>query len=190
MGHVRARGPKSKGPSTLLIQHPITDQIPQTPTSYFPGTWPTALHDTSVAAKHVGAATYSYATALTQSGIGQAGWSIGSALAASGKRGAKKVVGWWNRSNAGWLQAGRGHEGELWGDERGLYVLEQKEMDGTGEIVGERRRVYRGVEEEDGFEAEEMMGGEMVEQVEEVEKDEEEAELGEDGLVRLFQFDD
>lgn len=166
---------------------------PQTPTSYFPGTWSTALHDTTVAAKHVGAATYSYATALTQSGIGQAGWSIGSALAASGKRGAKKVVGWWNRANAGGMQGGRGHEGGLWGDERGLYVLEQKEMDGTGEIVGERRRVYRGVEEEareDGFEEEEMVGGDIGGVVEEVEEDGEEVDVEGDGLVRLFQFDD
>lgn len=142
-----------------------------------------------MAAKLVGAATYSYATALTQSGIGQAGWSIGSALAASGKRGAKKVVGWWNRSNTSALQVGRGHEGELWGDERGLYVLDQKDMDGTGEIVGEMRRVYKGVEQdEDGFEVEEMMGIGGV--VEEIGEDGEESELGEDGLVRLFQFDD
>lgn len=168
----------------------------QTPTSYFHGTWPTALHDTSVAAKQVGAATYSYVNALTQSGIGQAGWSIGSALAASGKRGAKKVAGWWNRANGvqqggfrGWKQEGghRSVDDEVWGDERGLYVLDQKEMDGTGELVGEGRRVYRGGEQ-DGFREEEMMGGGGGARVED--QEEAEAGLGEDGLMRLFEFDD
>ncbi|KAH7400887.1 hypothetical protein DE146DRAFT_477938 [Phaeosphaeria sp. MPI-PUGE-AT-0046c] len=150
----------------------------KTPTSYFPGTWPTALHDTTIAARQVGAATYSYATALTQSGIGKAGWSIGTALAASGKRSATRLVSWLNRGNVQ-------HElqdAEVWGDERGLYVLEQKEMDSTGEIIGERRKVYKGMEE-DGFNVEETRGGGMAE------SGDEEADVGDDGLVRLFQFD-
>lgn len=75
---------------------------------------------------------------------------------------------------------------EVWGDERGLYVLEQKEMDSTGEIIGEGRKVYKGMEE-DGFNVEETRGGGMAERGCE---DVEEGEVGDDGLVRLFQFDD
>lgn len=36
----------------------------------------------------------SYAAALSQSGIGKAGWSIGSALASSANKGALSVAGW------------------------------------------------------------------------------------------------
>jgi hypothetical protein len=66
-----------------------------TPPSYtFPGTWPAALHDTSLALSSVSTATASYATALTHSGVVKAGWSIGSALASSANKSALSIAAW------------------------------------------------------------------------------------------------
>lgn len=39
-------------------------------------------------------ASKSYATALSQSGIGRASWSIGSALLSSTNKGALSIAGW------------------------------------------------------------------------------------------------
>jgi hypothetical protein len=73
----------------------LTTTPSATPPSYiFPGTWPAAFHDTSLALSSVSTATASYATALTHSGVAKAGWSIGSALASSANRSALSIAAW------------------------------------------------------------------------------------------------
>jgi hypothetical protein len=88
------------------------------PSYDFPGTWPAAIHDTTSALTQVGSATTSYATALTHSGIGKAGWSVGAAIAYTANKRALSLVDWATdhtgtgadqlpRPIAGWLKSGK-----------------------------------------------------------------------------------
>ncbi|KAL6711247.1 hypothetical protein ACN47E_005778 [Coniothyrium glycines] len=67
---------------------------PRAPSYAFAGTWTAAYHDTATAVAQVGSASKSYVSALTKSGIGKAGWSIGSALLTSTGKGASSLTGW------------------------------------------------------------------------------------------------
>ncbi|RMZ71482.1 hypothetical protein GMOD_00006599 [Pyrenophora seminiperda CCB06] len=60
----------------------------------FPGTWPAALSDTAQALREVNAATASYVTALTRSGIGRATCSIGTAALATTNTAAFALTSW------------------------------------------------------------------------------------------------
>ncbi|KAH7088124.1 hypothetical protein FB567DRAFT_523726 [Paraphoma chrysanthemicola] len=60
----------------------------------FPGTWPTAIHDTTTALTQVSTATASYASALTNSGIGRASMSIGTAALSSANKRALSIMSW------------------------------------------------------------------------------------------------
>jgi hypothetical protein len=93
------------------------------PSYDFPGTWPAAIHDTTSALTQVGSATASYATALMQSGIGKAGWSVGTALASTANKHALSLVDWATDHTgtgadqlpqpiAGWLKSGKEKAGE------------------------------------------------------------------------------
>ncbi|CAO2648094.1 Nn.00g090160.m01.CDS01 [Neocucurbitaria sp. VM-36] len=169
-----------------LLEHeaPARTSVPtalSSPPSYnFPTPWSAALNDTSNALTQVTAASTSYATALSQSGMGKAGWSIGSALASSAKKSALSVAEWGLEKSGKdveelpapvrkWL-GGRGQRGGRRGgrrvmrDERGAFVLETHDLDATGEFVKE------GAGDDEGAEVE--------------------GEVGEDGLVRMFRYDD
>jgi hypothetical protein len=89
-----------------------------TPSYDFPGTWPAAIHDTTTAVKQVGSATALYASAISKSGIGKAGWSVGAALASTMNKRALSLADWaadrtgtgadnLPRPIAGWLKGGR-----------------------------------------------------------------------------------
>jgi hypothetical protein len=192
-------------PNSPLLLH-ITDppnQTHSTPSSHlpsydFPGTWLAALHDTSAALSSVGAATSSYASALTRSGIGKAGWSIGSALASTANRNALNVLDWaadrtgtvadqLPRPVGRWLKSGRerkrevrrarerrGERDVVFGDREGAFVLETSMVSGSGE------RVRYG-----GWEDASLKGGHR--RFGEVDDEEEEVT---DELVRIFEFDD
>tara|TARA_R110002003_G_scaffold121_21_gene10821 strand:- start:9213 stop:9815 length:603 start_codon:yes stop_codon:yes gene_type:complete len=199
-------------------------QTPSGPSSYdFPGTWPTALHDTSAALTQVSSATASYASALTHSGIGKAGWSVGTAAFSSANKGALSLVSWaadhtgtgvdqLPRPVGKWLKGGRRKIEEQrraeqkiverrrrresgrqdlqpFGDERGPFVLETAEMSSTGEIVGPLTPLQR-----DGFTEAMTRGGSGVagQVTEQREHDSEDAteEEEDDGMTRLFEFDD
>ncbi|KAF2133109.1 hypothetical protein P153DRAFT_381552 [Dothidotthia symphoricarpi CBS 119687] len=64
------------------------------PSQDFPGTWDAAYNSTSHALREVTAASSSYITSLSKSGISQAGWSIGAALTSTANKSALSVVSW------------------------------------------------------------------------------------------------
>lgn len=107
-----------------------------TPPSYiFPGTWPAALHDTTLALTSVTVATTSYASALTHSGIAKAGWSIGSALASSANSHALKVAAWAvDRTGTGTDQLPRPIRG---------WLTKGREMEDLRRLAEQRRRARR-----------------------------------------------
>lgn len=210
-----------------------------TPSYDFPGTWPAALHDTTSALTQVGSATASYATALTQSGIGKAGWSVGAAFASTANKRALSFVDWATdhtetgadqlpRPIAGWLKSGkekmeekrraerqkrerkaRRARGErtpdgwdadrerdqTFQDEQGSFVLETSEMDSTGEFVSESPGTQmKRSKDNDGFTVASTQGGSLGKGKGRAQRDDyeadEETEPEDDGLTRLFEFDD
>ncbi|KAF2852251.1 hypothetical protein T440DRAFT_516669 [Plenodomus tracheiphilus IPT5] len=174
------------------IHTPTSTSLP----SYsFPGTWPTALHDTRTALASVTMASASYASALSRSGLGRAGRSIGSALLATTNKRALSMASWAvERSGVmmgelpgpvrGWLEgkkradearrlsgSGIGMEAQM-EDERGSFIVTTREVDGRGEFVdGPRAEGDSAVLEEDD---EGWVGGE----------DED------DGFLRAFEYDE
>lgn len=211
------------------------------PPSYnFPGTWPAALHDTTTALTQVGSATASYASALTRSGIGRAGWSVGAALASTANRRALSLVDWAaDRTGTGadnlprpigsWLKGGRktkedrqrakrkrkekkarqargdpfpdasddDFESPQFKDDEGPFTHETSEMSNAGDFVDGLRAVQAEEDDNDGgFAPATTMGGRAVdghsrsslEGYEEEEDEEDEAD--DDGMTRLFQYDD
>jgi hypothetical protein len=102
------------------------------------------------------------------------------------------------RPISGWLRSGRerwrkerkargGKEDVMFGDERGMFVLQTAEMDHTGEFVSGLRAV-----DEKGWAEADVEGGSMVEEMGEERREDDEAERDgeDDGMVRLFEFDD
>ncbi|KAI4958898.1 hypothetical protein J4E86_002618 [Alternaria arbusti] len=196
------------------LPSPQTTSLPTaTP---FPGTWPAALHDTSAALSEVSTATLSFTSAIASSGLGRASWSIGAATLSSTNRAALSFTAWGMektgvmpnelpRPMRRWIQGKedrdrrrrqaeqrrrerrrRERDGQvLTGgvDEEGGYVLATHEMDGTLNFEGrgpvDMREEIGKQEGEEGFAA----GG-----PEEIE--ERGAEHGDDGLMRVFEFDD
>ncbi|KAI4703750.1 hypothetical protein J4E89_009719 [Alternaria sp. Ai002NY15] len=183
----------------------------------FPGTWPAALHDTSAALSEVSTATLSFASALASSGLGRASWSIGAATLSSTNRAALSFTTWGMektgvmpnelpRPMRRWIQGKedrdrrrrqaeqrrrdrrrRERDGQVFTggvDEEGGYVLATHEMDGTLNFEG-RGPVDMREEAEEEQEREQDLAAEGPEEVEE-----REAEYGDDGLVRVFEFDD
>jgi len=186
---------------------PTEPSIP--PPSYdFPGTWQAAMHDTSTALSSVSVATTSYATAIRQSGLGKAGMSVGTALLSSTNKGALSLVSWaadrtgtgpdaLPRPVAGWLKEGRekmeevekarrrrarrrqGLSEELFPNGRSVALLETMEMrvDEDSHLLG-------------GESLGDWVDGEgLVDALQEHDQ-EEEGNGDEEGLVRLFEFDD
>ncbi|KAF1842178.1 uncharacterized protein K460DRAFT_409596 [Cucurbitaria berberidis CBS 394.84] len=216
-----------------------------TPSYDFPGTWDAALHETTSALSQVGVASKSYATALSHSGVGKAGWSIGSALASSANKGALSLATWavdkvgadtaqlpsplttWlgkqdrlNEARGRAKQAeerrrarkrkGRGREPVLtgedrtpltFGDEQGAFVLETHELDSTGQFVDTRTI---GMLQEDGWATTATSFNARTEApassvpaasldkngLRGREEEKEEEQRVDDGLVRMFDFDD
>ncbi|KAH7077585.1 hypothetical protein BKA63DRAFT_508550 [Paraphoma chrysanthemicola] len=191
----------------------------------FPGTWPTAIHDTTTALTQVSTATASYASALTHSGIGRASMSIGTAALSSANKGALSIMAWATdhtgtgvdqlpRPMSKWLKGGRkkieeqrraeqrikekrrrresgvasgSSEPMTFGDERGAFVLETAEMSSTGEIVGPMTSLQG-----DGF-SETATRGESVDAGRvglEDDSEDDRSEEEDDGLVRMFEFDE
>ncbi|KAF1829048.1 hypothetical protein BDW02DRAFT_634748 [Decorospora gaudefroyi] len=156
------------------ITHPVPLSLNSPSTYAFPGTWPAALHDTKTALTSVAAATSTYATALSRSGLFKASLSIGSAALSSTNSVAVSVAGWGMRRSGrsgGW----RGEERFV--DGRGAFVLDTR--DGGREVRGEEgwveQRVRGGVGVRGGY-------------VEDEDEEEEEEGVG-DGLIRVFEFD-
>ncbi|EAT84708.2 hypothetical protein HBH56_047840 [Parastagonospora nodorum] len=210
------------------------------PSYNFPGTWPAAFNDTTTALTQIGSATASYASALTRSGIGKAGWSVGAALASTANRRALSLVDWAaGRTGTGednlprpigrWLKGGRktkeerrraerkkkekearrargdpspeasddNFESPLFKDDEGPFTLETSEMNNAGDFVDGQRAVQMEEEEEEeddrGFTpaTTTTIGGRAVERhgrssLEGYEED----EVEDDGMKRLFQYDD
>jgi hypothetical protein len=180
-----------------------------------------------------------YASALTRSGIGKAGRSVGAALASTANRRALSLVDWVaDRTGTGadnlprpigrWLKGGwkikedrrraerkrkgkearraRGDpspeasddnfESPLFKDDEGPFTLETSEMSNAGDFVDGLRAVQMEEEDDRGFApaTTTTMGGKAVERhggssLEGYEEDEED-EVEDDGMKRLFQYDD
>ncbi|KAL5115747.1 hypothetical protein ACEQ8H_006355 [Pleosporales sp. CAS-2024a] len=119
-----------------VVEHEDKESGASPESYHFPDTWPAALQDTTNALAHIRTATASYATALTASGIGKAGWSVGSALASTANRRALSLVNWaadrtgtgtdaLPRAVAEWLKGGRRSKDEHQRAER--KAMENKE---------------------------------------------------------------
>ncbi|KAI4698347.1 uncharacterized protein J4E84_001483 [Alternaria hordeiaustralica] len=181
----------------------------------FPGTWPAALHDTSAALSEVSTATISFASALASSGLGRASWSIGAATLSSTNRAALSFTTWGMektgvmpnelpRPMRRWIQGKeerdrRRRQAEqrrrerrrrerdgvvITGgvDEEGGYVLATHEMDGTLNFEGRGPLDMREETSEQEEVQEHATGQEEIK--------EQEDDHGEDGLMRVFEFDD
>ncbi|KAI4917680.1 hypothetical protein J4E85_009772 [Alternaria conjuncta] len=196
------------------LPSPQTTSLPTaTP---FPGTWPAALHDTSAALSEVSTATLSFASAIATSGLGRASWSIGAATLSSTNRAALSFTTWGMEKTGvmpnelpapmrRWIQGKedrdrrrrqaeqrrrerrrRERDGVVFTggvDEEGGYVLATHEMDGTLRFEGRGPVDMR--EETGEQEGEQECGAGGPEEVEE-----REAEHEDDGLTRVFEFDD
>ncbi|KAI4644666.1 uncharacterized protein J4E78_009485 [Alternaria triticimaculans] len=182
----------------------------------FPGTWPAAIHDTSAALSEVSTATLSFASALASSGLGRASWSIGAATLSSTNRAALSFTTWGMEKTGvmpnelpapmrRWIQGKeerdrrrrqaeqrrrdrrrRERDGQVFTggvDEEGGYVLATHEIDGTLNFEGRGPVDMREERGGQGEEQEYAAGG-----PEEIE--EREAEHEDDGLTRVFEFDD
>ncbi|KAH5007174.1 hypothetical protein HBI70_053270 [Parastagonospora nodorum] len=227
-----------------LLHHtqPAAPDSSALPSYNFPRTWPAAFNDTTTALTQVGSATASYASALTRSGIGKAGWSVGAALASTANRRAFSLVDWAaDRTGTGadnlprpigrWLKGGRktkeerrraerkrkekearrargdpspeasddNFESPLFKDDEGPFTLETSEMSDAGDFVDGSRAVQMEEEEEEEEEEDRgfapatttTMGGRAVERhgTSRLEGYEEN-EVEDDGMKRLFQYDD
>ncbi|KAH8706919.1 hypothetical protein GQ44DRAFT_716146 [Phaeosphaeriaceae sp. PMI808] len=106
------------------------------------------MRDTTAAISKVSSATASFASALTNSGVGKAGWSVSAALASSTNRGAFSLVNWaTDRTGTGpdalprpiskWLKNGR----EKMNEQR------RAELWRRGRSVGKRAQTERSSED-------------------------------------------
>ncbi|KAF2828701.1 hypothetical protein CC86DRAFT_465455 [Ophiobolus disseminans] len=177
------------------------------PPSYdFPGTWTAAMHQTGSALGEIGTATRSFTSAVAQSGIHKAGWSVGSALLSTTNRGVLSLVSWaaertgtgpdaLPRPAAKWVKSGRERMDEASRARerrarRRLGLLEEAEEGGLrietrdgGPIPG-LTPVAQPVEEDEEEIGVGFLNEEALLEAQKVEDD------GDDGLVRMFQFDD
>jgi hypothetical protein len=187
------------------IPSPTSTSLPTA--THFPGTWPAALHDTSVALSQVSSATLSYASAIASSGIGRASWSIGTAALSSTNKAALSFTAW-GMARTGvmtnelpapirrWVQGKqerdrrqrRAEQRRKEKRRREAMMLDGSFRDGRGEFVLETHEM-------DGTENirdQEPAGRLEANQEDEVRGQEyyEEEEEEEDALLRVFQSDD
>jgi hypothetical protein len=173
----------------------------------FPGTWPAALHDTSIALSQVSSATISYASGIASSGIGRASWSIGTAALSSTNKAALSFTAW-GMARTGvmtnelptpirrWVQGKqerdrrrrRAEQRQRERRRREAMRLDGSFRDGRGEFVLETHEM----DSRENFQEQGPAGRLEADQGDEVRGREyyEEEEEEEDALLRVFQSDD
>ncbi|KAJ5057307.1 hypothetical protein J3E74DRAFT_477299 [Bipolaris maydis] len=189
---------------TRLLHSPsLTSQSPSYP---FPGTWSAALQDSNHALTKVGSATVSYATALATSGVGKATLSISAAALSTTNKYAASLTSWGlAKSGFGrnelpapickWLTKKEEADKKRSKARNKSEPTQREFTDAKGSADKSEGKVEEGGEEA-GWGEQEMRGGGpfddrfAVEYSEESDSEDEEEAGEDDGLVRMFEFDD